>query len=97
VPGQVLLQHVVLALALSEVHQRHIMGGHEVVQVGDERLGHLGHQRRRGVDEPAVADEERGRPTGVLQLRLIHVEIHPVDALDLERHVAGQDFGGAAG
>jgi len=43
--GQVLVRHVVLALTLGEVHQRHIVGRHEVVKVGHEHLGHLGHQR----------------------------------------------------
>jgi hypothetical protein len=37
-----------------------------------------------------------GRPARVLQPRLIQVEVHPVDRLDLEGHVAGQDIGNGA-
>jgi len=42
---------------------------------------------RRRVLVPAVADEERRDPAAVLQLRLVDVEVHPVDRLDLENHV----------
>jgi hypothetical protein len=94
--GQVLVHHVVLALSLGEVHVGHVVRADVAVDVVDECLGHLGHQRRRGVGEPAVAGEELDRPARVLQARLIHVEVHPVDRLDLERDVAGQDVGDTA-
>jgi hypothetical protein len=43
---------------------------------------------------PAVAGEERRNPAAILQLRLVDVEVHPVDRLDLEQHMAGQDISG---
>jgi len=43
-----------------------------------------------------MPDEEPGRPSGVLQPRLVHIEVHPVDRLDLEPHVPGQDIGNGA-
>jgi len=76
------------------MHQVQPAGVDEVVDIGDERLGHRIHQRRGGVGVTAVAGEERGRPRAVLQPGLPHVEVHPVDRLDLEDHMAGQDIGG---
>jgi hypothetical protein len=43
-----------------------------------------------------MPDEEPRRTTGVLQPGLVHVEVHPVDALDLEAHMTGQDIGNSA-
>jgi len=43
-----------------------------------------------------MPDEEPSRASGVLQPWLVHVEIHPVDRLDLERHMPGQDIGNGA-
>jgi hypothetical protein len=42
----------------------------------------------------AVAGKERRRPGAVLQPRLPDVQLHPVDRLDFEDHMAGQDIGG---
>jgi hypothetical protein len=39
---------------------------------------------------------EPGRATRVLQKRLVDVEIHPVDRLDLERDMTIEDIGHAA-
>jgi hypothetical protein len=44
----------------------------------------------------AVADEEALHPGAVGQPRQPHVEKHPVDALDLEHRVIGQDIAGTA-
>src|SRR5579863_6960875 len=43
-----------------------------------------------------MAAKELDHPALVLQPRHVQVQIHPVDALDLERHVTGQDISGAA-
>jgi hypothetical protein len=67
-----------------------------MIYVGDEPLGHLGQQSRRSIGEPAVANEEARRLGCVLQPRLVQVEVHPVDRLDLECNVAGQDIGNGA-
>jgi hypothetical protein len=39
---------------------------------------------------PRVSHEERGDPGAVLQPRLVQVQVHPVDRLDLEQHVTSQ-------
>jgi hypothetical protein len=96
VAGQVLVHHVILALALGEMDERHVIGVDEPVNVANERLGHLGHQRRGGVDESPMADEEHASPTRVLQPRLVHVEVHPIDRLDLEPDMARQDISDTA-
>jgi hypothetical protein len=36
------------------------------------------------------------QPTGMLQLRHVHVAVHPVDALDLEHHMISEDIGNGA-
>jgi hypothetical protein len=45
---------------------------------------------------PPVEVEEPRRTTRILQQRLIHVQVHPVDGLDLERHMTIEDVGHAA-
>ena len=96
VAGQVGLGQVVLALILDEVHHVQAVPVDELANGRDERLGHWGHQRRGGELVPAVEVEESGRPARVLQQRLVHVEVHPVDRFDLERHMPVEDIGHAA-
>jgi len=95
-PGQVLLRQVVLALPLREVHHSHLVLPAEPVDRGDEALGHRVHQRRGGERRPAVTTEEPDHPVHMLQTRLIDVEVHAVDRLDLQAHVPGQDICDAA-
>jgi hypothetical protein len=89
-PGQVPLGEVVLAF-LAEVHQIQAVRLSEVVNVRDEGLGHRIHQRCRGELITPVPDEEDRDPAAVLQPGLIDVQVHPVDALDFQHHVIGQD------
>ncbi|MCA1672208.1 MAG: hypothetical protein LC799_08410 [Actinobacteria bacterium] len=70
--------------------------GDEAVDVGDERLGHRVHQRRRRVVVTAVADEKTRDTATVSQPRHPHIEIHPVDGLHLEHHMLIEDIGDAA-
>ena len=92
-PGQVFAHHLVLALPLREVQQRHVVGCGEVVDVGDELFGHRCDQGGRGDREPAMAHQEPDDLAGALQLRHEDVEVHPVDALDLEPHMIGEHIG----
>jgi hypothetical protein len=85
------LGDVVLAL-LAEVHQFQAAGGDEVMDVRDERLRHRVHQRRGRKLVTAVPDEEAASPGAVLQPGLPDVEVHPVDALNLETHMIGKDI-----
>ena len=88
--GQLLVHHVVFALALGEVDQRQVVGGGVVLDIGDELSGHRRDQRGRGDREPAVPHQVTGHLAGALQFGDEHVEIHPIDALDLELHMIGQ-------
>ena len=90
---QVPLRHLVFAL-FAEMHQVQAAGADEVMDIRDERLGHRVHQRRAGICMAAVTGEERGRPGAVLQPGLPHVQVHPVDRLDLEDDMPGKDIGG---
>ena len=94
--GQVLVHHVVLALALDEVHPRHTLVGGETMDRGTERVGHLGQRRGRGDRQPQLPVDVTDDPSRVLQLRNVHVQVHPVDALNLEGHVLGEDIGDGA-
>jgi hypothetical protein len=66
------------------------------VDLGDERLGHRRHQRRRRERVPTMEVEERRRALRILQARLVDVAVHPVDRLDLERDMPVQDIGHSA-
>ena len=94
--GQELLGELVLALSLGESDQLQATRGDEVVNVGHERLAHGIHQRGRGITVAAMADEEPRDSTAVGQSGHPDVEIHPIDALDLEGHVVGEHIGDGA-
>ena len=88
--GQELLRHVVLALALGEVHPRDLpVSGKGPHRLG-ERLGGRSQRRGGGHRLAQVPVDIADQPGRVLQLRDIHVQVHPVDALHLERHMARQ-------
>jgi len=89
-PVEVLLHHLVLAFPLGEVPHRNIVSGGKVLDVSDEPLGHRSHQRGRSDREPPVPHQEPGHLPGALQLRDENVQIHPVDALDLEPNMSSQ-------
>ena len=68
----------------------------------DERLDGLNemprdrlHEGRRRPRVAAVLAEEVHHAAYMLELRHIHVEVHPVDALDFQRDVLAQDLGDA--
>ena len=90
--GQLLGHHVVLPLALRERDQRHAVLRHEDLDRRDEGLADRIHQRRGGERVATMRAEEVRHPALVLQLRHVDVEVHPVDALDLERRVLGEDL-----
>lgn len=96
-PGQMLEHHVVLTLPLDELDQRDGVVGGEPAHPGVERLGDR-RQRRGGVHRAAeLAAQEPDQTESALQLRHVHVQVHPVDALDLEPDVLGQHIGNSAG
>jgi hypothetical protein len=95
-PGEVFVHHVVFALAFDEVHPGHLLVTGEAAHRHAERVGDLPQRGRGGDRQPELALDVAQQPTGMLQLRHVHVAVHPVDALDLEHQVIGQDVGDGA-
>jgi hypothetical protein len=95
-PGEVFVHDVDLALALDEIHPRHPLVAGVAAHRGAERVGDLPQRCGRGDRQPQLALDVAQQSTGVLQLRHVHVAVHPVDALQLEHHMIGQDVGDGA-
>jgi hypothetical protein len=89
---QVLLRHVVLALPLLEVHHVHALLLGEAIHRRHERLGHRRHRRGRGKALSVVRMQIPHHPAHALQLRHVHIQVHPVDGLRLQRDVIAQHF-----
>ena len=89
----VLLGDVVLALPLDEGDQGNLLIEYEEIDCGDERLAHGVHECRRRESCTTVETEERRNTTVRLQSGLIDIEVHSVDAFDLESHVFAEHFG----
>jgi hypothetical protein len=83
-PGQVLMHHVVLVLVPGEVHPRDLLLAGETVDRGGEAVGNLAQRRGRGDRQPQLPVDVPDQPGRVLKVRDVHVQVHPVDALDLE-------------
>jgi hypothetical protein len=92
----VLLGDVVLALAFGERNERDLMLLDESLHRGDESLAHGIHEGRGGKRLPAMKPEERRDTTVGLEPGLIDIEVHPVDAFDLESDMILEDFGNRA-
>ena len=95
--GQVVLGHIVLALALGEVDEVEAPVGHEAVDAHHEALGDRVHEGGGDEGHPTVALEEPDDPRRVHELGLVQIQVHPVDALDLQGDVVGEDIGDACG
>ena len=87
---QVRAHHVQLPVALAEDHPRDVVAVRVPPDRGPEPLADLA-QRRRGRDrEPAPAQPPGDLP-GRLQGRNPAVEVNPVEPLDLQAHMPGDD------
>ena len=89
----VLLGDVVLALPLGEGDQGDLFLLDEAIDRGDEGLAHGVHEGRGGEGLSAMEAEESGHAAVGLQPGLVDVEVHAVDAFDLEGHVLLEDIG----
>ncbi len=92
----VLFGDVVLALPLGEGDQRDLLLLHEVHDGRDEVRAHGRHESRGGEYLTAVEAEERRDAAIGLQAGLIDVEVHAVDAFDLQSHMILEDLGDGA-
>jgi hypothetical protein len=68
----------------------------ESIDLLQEGMGHDAHQRRRGNGLLAMEAKEAGRSFLHLQLRLINVEVHAIDAFYFQSHVILEDVRNAA-
>ena len=93
---QVLVHHVVFALPPGEVHPWDLLLFGEAVHRRGETVSDPGQRGGRGDLQAQLALHIPQQPAGVLQLRDIDVEVHPVDALHLERHMLGQHLSDSA-
>ena len=91
--GQVLVHHIVFTLPPGEVHPRDLLLFGETVHRRGEPAGDPGQRGRRGDRQAELALHIPQQPAGVLQLRDVDVEVHPVDALHLERDVIRKHLG----
>jgi len=89
----VLLGDVVFSLALGKGDQWDLFLLDEALDRSDEGFADRVHECRGGKGLTAVEPEERRDTTGRLQTGLIEVEIHAVDAFNLESHVLAEDIG----
>jgi hypothetical protein len=92
----VFVHDVVLALTLDEIDQRHAVIAGVAADRGHERLAHRRHQRGGRDRVPPVAGQEPHDLPDPLQLRDIDVEVEPIDRLDFELHMTGQDISSSA-
>jgi hypothetical protein len=95
VSGQAPVGHVVLALALGAVDQVQAPVLDEAVDGNHEALADRVHQGAGDEGHPPVGPEEPHHPAWVHQPGLVQVQVHPVDALDLEGDVVGEDVANA--
>ena len=94
---QMLLEDVILPLALLEANQRNGLFLEEIAQAENERIGHFPGLLGRGEAIAPVETKETGHPRRAGQPRDIGVEIHAVDAFELQDDMfaleLGQTFG----
>src|SRR4030095_7608572 len=85
--------NVVLSLPFAELHDRNALSPGERFHGGNERLANRVHQHAGSELVTTMKAEETGNAALPLQWPHVVVQVHPVDSLDLQGHVIGQDFG----
>ena len=91
-PLEMLRRDVVLAFALPEQHHRNRLSFPEGLHLGHEALTDGIHQRTRCKGISTMVPKETRHAPFALQLRNVDVEVHPIDALDLQGHMLSKDF-----
>ena len=84
--------HIVFALSLVELHQRHPLLVRKSFQCRDKAPADRAHQRARWQRLAAVLAEKPHNSLLRLQPRHIDVEVHAVDPLDRKFHMMGKNF-----
>jgi hypothetical protein len=93
----VLAHHIVLALPRLEVDDRDAAAGGELPDLRVERLRPPSEHGGRGDRLAQVLPDEPHHAEVTLQPRHVQVAVDPVDALQLEHHVTGQDISSGTG
>jgi hypothetical protein len=91
--GQVFCRDIVFALPLGEGEDWDGVRGGEVGDGLDEGVADGSEQRRGGKAMSAVVPEKADHAQFALQLGDVDVEVHAVDAFDLQGHVRAEDIG----
>src|SRR5579871_2154041 len=92
----ILQGNLLLALPRGEGNERDLVPLGETLHAGDERLGQGIHKGRRSEGVTTMGAEEGSDLTFALEPGLVDVEVHAVDALDLQGNMLAQDFGNGA-
>ena len=86
-PTQLLLHHLILALAFLEAHQFQPFARNEGTDLTHEGLRHRHHLLGRGVTVPEITAAKCGDAAFAGELRHVGVEIHPIDAFQFQHDV----------
>ena len=87
---------ILLALFSSEGNDRDLVLLDERLHLTQEGVAHDPHQRRGSNRLAAIKPEEASSLLLRLQLRLVDIEVHAVDALDFQGYVLAEDISHAA-
>jgi hypothetical protein len=90
------MHDVVLAPTLHKIDHRYVVIGGVATNPRDEVLAHRRHQRGGSDLETPMPGQEPHHLSDALQLWDVDVQVHPVDGLDLEHHVVGEDISSSA-
>ena len=85
--------NVVLALPFPEGDHGNLFLARKSLPRADKRLADGLHQDAGGKRVSAMKSEEAGHTPFPLQLRDVHVQVHPVNAFDLQSHMLPQNLG----
>jgi hypothetical protein len=93
---QMLSSDIVLSLPFAELHDRNALSPGERFHGGNEPLADGVHQRAGGELVTTMKAEETGDAALALQRANVDIQVHPVDSLDLQGDVVGQDLSDAS-
>src|SRR3982751_1377376 len=91
-PAQMLGGNIILALPFAKLHHRNLSLFRECIHGRDKAFADRVHQGAGNKRVSAMVAEEPDHAQFPLQLRYVHVQVHPVDSLDLQADVIGKHF-----
>src|SRR3954470_6890060 len=91
-PAQMLGGNIILALPFAKLHHRNLSLFREYLHRRDKVFADRVHQGAGNKPVSSMVAEEPDHAQFPLQLRYVHVQVHPVDSLDLQADVIGKHF-----